>query len=187
MTRIFAISAAALAAVAVGIASYAAADPRRSNDRRARGHRLRRHADAATSVQRVGGERLPERLRRASSRSPSTRATRPYGGQAAGPGLRLRLRRRRPRHHQRARRRRRERDLGPVLERRHATRRRVVGTDPSTDVAVIKVNAPASMLAPDRSSATRAHVQVGQTRRRDRQPVRPRGDSHRGNRQRPAP
>ena len=63
---------------------------------------------------------------------------------------------------------------------------KLVGTDTSTDLAVIKVNAPASQLFPI-SLGSSSKAAVGDPRRRDRQPVRARGDGHGRDRQRAAP
>ena len=62
----------------------------------------------------------------------------------------------------------------------------VVGSDPSTDLAVIKVDAPASLLVP-LELADSSQVAGRRRRGRDRQPVRARSDRHDGHRQRPPP
>ena len=156
------------------------AHQRRAPRRRRRGHRsyaLSPATGSKTVVRQVtvsgGTPTAPTHRRRrsttstraptrASSRSPSTTSSSPLRRPAApGPGLRLRLRRRRPRRHQRARRRGRARrsPSGSGTARRYKAT--LVGTDPSTDVAVIKVNAPASMLHPLALGNSSA-LQVGQ-------------------------
>ena len=62
---------------------------------------------------------------------------------------------------------------------------KVVGGDPSTDIAVIDVDAPASELKP-LELADSSDVEVGDGVDRDRQPVRARADGHDRNRQRAA-
>ena len=88
--------------------------------------------------------------------------------------------------HQRPRRRRRRQDRSQARRLRQGpTRPKVVGTDPSTDVALLKVDAPADQLHP---LAARRLLE-GRSRRpggRDRQPVRPRPHRHQRHRLRPA-
>ena len=94
----------------------------------------------------------------------------------AGAGLRLRLRRQRPHRHEPARRRRRSVDLGPLLERRHLPRdaRRVRPVDRHRGDQGRRAGVDA---APAR--ARRLRLLAGRPgRRRDRQPVRSRGDRH---------
>ena len=65
-----------------------------------------------------------------------------------------------------------------------ASRRAMVGSDPSTDLAVLQVNASARALTPLPLGDSDA-VKVGDSRRRHRQPVRPRPHGDRRHRQRP--
>ena len=67
---------------------------------------------------------------------------------AAGAGLRLRLRRAGPCDHEPARRRRRRVGRGDLLRTARPYDATVVGSDPSTDIAVLDVDAPASVLEP---------------------------------------
>jgi putative serine protease PepD len=159
MTRIFAIAAAALAAVAVGIASYAAVTH-----------------DSKTVVREVtvsGGTPTAATSSSASAASVYQSAYKgvveitvdtnnsPYGGQAQAQGSGFVYD-----------------GAGRVITNEHVVegansisvrfwngatyKATVVGTDPSTDVAVIKVNAPASMLHPI-ALGNSSSVQVGQT------------------------
>jgi putative serine protease PepD len=160
LTRIFAISASILAAVAVGIASYAAVS----------------HNGSKTVVREVtvsGGTPTAATSSGASAASvyqsaykgvveiTVATANSPYGGQAQAQGSGFVYD-----------------GAGHVITNEHVVeganeisvrfwngatyKASVVGTDPSTDVAVIKVNAPASMLHPISLSNSSA-LQVGQT------------------------
>ena len=159
MTRIFALSAALLAAVAVGVASYAVAT----------------RDDATTVVREVtvsGGTPTAATTAPASAASVYQSAHKgvveitvsttssPYGGQAQAQGSGFVYD-----------------AAGHVVTNEHvvegensisvrfwngaAYKATLVGTDPSTDVAVIKVNAPASMLHPIALGNSSA-LQVGQ-------------------------
>jgi putative serine protease PepD len=160
MTRIFAISAALLAAVAVGIASYAAVA----------------HDGSKTVVREVtvsGGTPTAATSSSASAASvyqsvskgvveiTVTTGSSPYGGQAQAQGSGFVYD-----------------GAGHIVTNEHVVegassisvrfwngatyKATVVGTDASTDVGVIKVNAPASVLHPI-SLGNSSAVQVGQT------------------------
>jgi putative serine protease PepD len=160
MTRIFAISATVLAAVAVGIASYAAVT----------------HDGSKTVVREVtvsGGTPTAAAPTGASAASVYQSAYKgvveitvetsssPYGGQAEAQGSGFVYD-----------------NAGHIITNEHVAegsnaisvrfwngatyKASLVGTDPSTDVAVIKVNAPASILHPIELGDSSA-LQVGQT------------------------
>ena len=188
----------AVALTAAGVVG--ARSPRASASAPASTPRSRPSTTTTTVVQSSGTGRGRERLGdRAGRRSRSTTiyqrthqgvvditvvGTQPAA--AHGRGLGLGLRHEGRHRHEPARRRGGDVDHRHVLERRSRTRRTLVGSDSSTDLAVVRISAPSS-----RADAARAR-QLGRRpgRRpggRDRQPVRPLRDRHERHRQRPPP
>jgi putative serine protease PepD len=159
MTRIFAVSAALLAAVAVGIASYAAVTAGDGSKTVIRQVTVSGGTPTAASTTASASSVYQSAYRGVVEITVSTSSS-PYGGQgqAQGSGFVYDA-------------------AGHVITNEHVVegenaisvrfwngatyRATLVGTDPSTDVAVIKVNAPASMLHPI-SLGNSSGVQVGQ-------------------------
>ena len=90
-------------------------------------------------------------------------------------GSGLRDRQAGPHRHQLPRHRRAPRSIDVLFSNNVNTKATVVGTDKSTDLAVLKVNVPSSALTPLTFGDSSA-LEVGRPGGRDRQPVRPRSD-----------
>jgi putative serine protease PepD len=160
MTRIFAISAAILAAVAVGIASYAAFATDGSKTV-VRDVTVSGGTPTAATSSGASASSVYQSAYRGTVEITVSTSNSPYGGQAQAQGSGFVYD-----------------GAGHIVTNEHVVegansvsvrfwngatyKASVVGTDPSTDVAVIKVNAPSSILHPIALGNSSA-VQIGQT------------------------
>ena len=156
-------------------------------DRRPRDAGRRLDPDRARRSQRAQRSRAARQRRRRASRTSSASSTAAPQQREPRGGERLRLHRLEGRlhpHEQPRRRRRRPGDRHAVRQARRS-RRRSIGRDPTTDVAVIKIDG--DQPSRPRRSATTTSARVGQWVRRDRQSARPRLHRHGRHRQREGP
>jgi putative serine protease PepD len=160
MTRIFALSAAVLAAVAVGIASYAAVTAGGGSKTIVREVTVSGGTPTAATTTGSSATSVYQSAYRGVVEITVSMSSSPYGGQAEAQGSGFVYD-----------------TAGHVITNEHVVegangisvrfwngatyKATLVGTDPSTDVAVIKVNAPASVLHPIALGDSSA-VQVGQ-------------------------